>query len=271
MDFQLLGPFEARYDGAPVDLGRRRERCLLGVLLLDVGRVVPLTRLAALLWDDDPPDNARGMLQTHVSRLRSRLDPDRDGRYGVRLVSRGGGYLVETDADRVDVHRFRTLLESAGRIASPAERAAGLRQALDLWHGPLLADVAPDRLRERIGTGLVELRLSAWESWAEAGLAAGAHRAVLPELTDLVEEYPARERLTAALMRALFHDGRQPDALSVYRRVRDRLADEYGLDPGPALARLHDEMLRSPAPGTAPDAAFTAPVPAQLPGEAAYF
>src|SRR6266511_4159105 len=270
---------EAYHNGVPVDLGRRRgERCLLGLLLLEAGRVLPVDRLAALLWDDEPPDHARATLQTHVSRLRARLDPGRQGRYGVRLVSRGDGYLVETDPDRVDVHRFRRLVDAARRLPEPVDRAAGLRRALALWRGAPLADVASERLRDRVCSGLMEERLAALETCVEAELAAGAHHALLPELTDLVAEHPHRQRLAGALMLALHRAGRQPDALAAYHRVRARLADELGLDPGPQLRRLHESILRDDAPAETPAPAETSPPaeplvphPAQLPAEPAYF
>jgi len=279
VEFLLLGPMEAYHNGVPVDLGRRRgERCLLGLLLLEAGRVLPVDRLAALLWDDEPPDHARATLQTHVSRLRARLDPGRQGRYGVRLVSRGDGYLVETDPDRVDVHRFRRLVDAARRLPEPVDRAAGLRRALALWRGAPLADVASERLRDRVCSGLMEERLAALETCVEAELAAGAHHALLPELTDLVAEHPHRQRLAGALMLALHRAGRQPDALAAYHRVRARLADELGLDPGPQLRRLHESILRDDAPAETPAPAETSPPaeplvphPAQLPAEPAYF
>ncbi|MBQ1069527.1 winged helix-turn-helix domain-containing protein, partial [Micromonospora sp. D75] len=136
MEFRLLGPFEARHDGRPVEVGsRRQERCLLGMLLLDVGRVVPTDRLIDLLWNGRPPAAARGVVQTYVGRLRGSLHA-----YGVRISTRGEGYVVEEDRHRVDVDEFAELVRSAGRAADPAERVRSLDRALALWRGPLLAD-----------------------------------------------------------------------------------------------------------------------------------
>jgi DNA-binding SARP family transcriptional activator len=273
VDFLLLGPMEAYHNGIP---GRSRapaQRAVpAGAAVLEAGRVLPVDRLAALLWDDEPPDHARATVQTHVSRLRTRLDPGRQGRYGVRVVSRGEGYLVEVDPDHVDVHRFRRLVDAARRLPAPADRAAGLRRALALWRGAPLADVASDRLRDRVCSGLMEERLSALETCLEAGLAAGAHDALLPELTDLVAEHPHRQRLAGTLMLALYRAGRQPGAVAAYHRVRARPADEFGLDPGPQLRRLHESILRDdvPADPSAP-ADPLVPRPAQLPVEPMYF
>src|SRR5690348_12724088 len=111
VDVRVLGPVEVRQDGRVVAVGRRRERLLLGLLLLEPGRVISTDRLQDLLWDGDPPATARGQLRANVSRLRARLDPDGSGRNGLRVLSRAGGYVVEIDADAVDAHRFRTLFE----------------------------------------------------------------------------------------------------------------------------------------------------------------
>ncbi|GIJ57194.1 AfsR/SARP family transcriptional regulator [Virgisporangium aurantiacum] len=284
MEFRVLGPLEVLGGTEPIALGRRRgERCLLGLLLLDAGAVVPLDRLLDLLWDGDPPEAARGTVKTHVARLRSVLDPHRDGRLGVRLQRRGEGYLVDVDPDAVDAHRFRQLSARAMRASGAEDRSTMLREALRLWRGPLLADVASDRLRDRVGTGLAELRLSMLEEWAEAELDRGRHRQLIAELVDLVQAHPLRERLVGALMLALGRDDRQADALALYRRTRDALGEQLGLDPGPELRGLHDQILRGdPAPAPAPTGStLTGPVPtapdaehvrpAQLPAHTRHF
>ena len=120
MEFRLLGPVEAWHDGAAVALGRRRERCLLGILLLEPGVVIPTERLVDLLWDSDPPSLARASLRAHVSRLRHLVDPGDDGALGIRIQGRGGGYAADVDPDRVDAYRFRALLAEAR--ADPAVR-----------------------------------------------------------------------------------------------------------------------------------------------------
>lgn len=276
MNFLLLGPLQVYNGAVPVPLGRRRvERLLLGLLLLEAGRGVEVDRLLDLLWEDEPPATAVPTIHTHVARLRAALDPMRD-RGGGMLVRRGNAYVAEIDPLEVDAHRFRVAVDSARREPAGA-RGATLRAALDLWRGPLLADVAPPRLRDRIGTSWEELRLAALDEWVEHELAVGRHEQLIPELTDLVRTHPLREQLTGALMLALYRSGRQAHALDAYRQVQKRLADDLGMDPGTALRELRDGILRhdprldlpnrpdpagpvGPAPRPAP-----APLPALLP------
>jgi DNA-binding SARP family transcriptional activator/tetratricopeptide (TPR) repeat protein len=280
MDFLLLGQLEVYRGRDRVEVGRRRERCLLGLLLLEAGRAVRLDRLVDLLWDDDPPANARASIHAHISRLRAVLDPQRDGRYGVRLLPDGGGYRGDVDPGQVDAHRFGALVVEARQQLDPEERVPLLREALGLWRGPLLADDASDALRERIGVGLEEQRLDALEACLDAELGRGRHREVVPELAELVDAHPMRERLVGTLMRALHGSGRGAEALLVYERHRRLLAAELGSDPGPELRRLHLDLLRGavPVPASAqpPSAAPAAaqpvrPAPAQLPAEAPGF
>jgi DNA-binding winged helix-turn-helix (wHTH) protein len=136
VEFLLLGPFEASHDGTRVDVGRRRERCLLAVLLLEPGQVLSVERLTDLLWEDDPPARVRASLHVHVSRLRSRLDPAGDGALGVRLLTTEGGYRVDVAPERVDAHRFLALVHRAGAEPAAATRAALLRRAVGMWRGP---------------------------------------------------------------------------------------------------------------------------------------
>ncbi|MEV6847125.1 tetratricopeptide repeat protein [Actinoplanes sp. NPDC051411] len=275
MQFRLLGRVEASRDGVPVPLGRRRERLLLGLLLLEPGVPVPVGRLASLLWDDEPPATARMALNTHVSRLRAVLDPHGDGASGIRLVSRDGGYLAEVDTRAVDVHEFRALVERAREQADPAARSALMRDALALWRGPLLAEVASDRIRERVGAQLAQLRLTALEDRFDAELAAGRHRGVLGELADLVLEQPLHERFAAQLMRALWAAGRPGEALKAFESTRRVLAEELGTDPGPELRELHGRLLRGeaprPEPASPPARRVTAGPGNYLPGDVADF
>ncbi|GIH15550.1 AfsR/SARP family transcriptional regulator [Rugosimonospora africana] len=276
MQFRLLGRVEAQHDGSDVELGRRRERCLLGILLLEAGTTVSADRLVDLLWDGVPPGGARANLHAHISRLRGRIDPDGQGTMGIRLITRGGGYLVETDPERVDAHRFRALVSRAGSLSDPAERSATLSEALALWRGPLLADVASDRLRERIGIELTEGRMLATEMMIEAELAAGRIEEAIVELTALIAQYPMRERPRAQLMRALYQSGRQADALKVFADTRRLLIDELGVEPGPELQRVQRQILAGEADQAAGQApADPAAEPAtrrnDLPGDVADF
>jgi DNA-binding SARP family transcriptional activator/tetratricopeptide (TPR) repeat protein len=271
LNFLLLGPLRV-YDGAgrPVPLGRRRvERLLLGLLLLEPGRGVEVDRLVDLLWEQRPPATAVATIRSHVARLRAALDPARE-RGGGMLVRRGSAYVAEIDPLTVDAHRFRAAVDAAQRESSAA-RSAALRAALDMWRGPLLADVASPRLRDRIGTGWEELRLATLDNWVGDELAAGRHERLVPELTELVRTHPLREQLIGALMLALYRSGRQADALDAFQQVQHRLEDELGIDPGAALLDLRDSILRHDprldlaGPSEPASRAAPHPVPALLP------
>ncbi len=219
-------------------LGRRRERCLLSLLLLRSGTAVPVDRLIDLLWDGNPTQNARACLHTHVSRLRTRLGDE------VPLIARDGGYVADVDPGMVDANVFVSQVDLATTIEDAARRAETLRDALNLWHGPALADVASDRLRDRIASGLTELRQKARELLVDTEIVRGNHERVLADLFALTAEYPLHERPTGQLMLALYRAGRQPDALRQYHRLRTRLAEEFGVDPGPELQQRYAAILR---------------------------
>lgn len=241
MEFGLLGPFEARHDGAVVDVGKRRqERCLLGVLLLHAGRSIAMAKLVDLLWDGDPPGSARGTVQTYIARLRRSLAP-----YGVRIGTGHDGYLIEPGESTVDVTTFRRLAGEALEVREPTRRLAILDRAVQLWRGPLLADVADDALRRRLGADLDEQRLTSLELRAESQLRLGLHDRVANELAPAVQATPTRERLVGHLMTALYRSGRQADALELYRATRQLLVDELGLEPGPDLQTLHHQVLHN--------------------------
>ncbi|WP_412540471.1 BTAD domain-containing putative transcriptional regulator [Longispora sp. K20-0274] len=270
MEFQVLGTVLARVDGEQVELGRRRlERCLLGILLLELGTTVTVDRLTDLLWGDRPPERSRPALQVLVSRLRGSLAATGAEEHGVRLLTRGGGYVLEGDPDRVDAHRFRRLCEQARTCADPADRLASLRRALTLWQGPPLGDAATDRVRQVVVPALEELYLDARELLFDAHLDLGQHTEVIGEAGALLAEHPHRERLAGHLMLALHRAGRRQDALDVFATARR----EHG-GPGPALRELHrrilcsDPALSSPSrvPATAqPPAGPPVAAPALLP------
>jgi DNA-binding SARP family transcriptional activator len=244
VEFHLLGPVAATHDGRNLDLGRRRTRHLLGLLLLRAGTVIRADRLTQLLWDDEPPPSARASLRTHVARLRRLLDPAVTGPTDLRPTSRDGGYVIDLDPRLVDAHRFRSMVDSARAVPDHARRSAQLRAALALWRGPLLADVASSRLRDRIASDLSLLRLTATELAVDADLAHGRHRDLIPELTELTAEYPLREEFAGQLMLAYYRCGMQAEALEAFHRIRRQLADDLGTDPGPRLQRLHRAILR---------------------------
>jgi DNA-binding SARP family transcriptional activator/tetratricopeptide (TPR) repeat protein len=242
MEFRLLGPVQAWSDGRRVGLGLRKERLILAVLALDANRMVPVERLVGLAWPDGAPASARATVQTHVYRVRTALAQHGDN--GVRLVTEGPGYVLRVDPLLVDVNRFLALVRRAGD-ADDENKIALLDSALDLWHGPALADVGSDDIRARLGGGLEEARMTAIEDRIEARLRLGHHRQVLGELSENLQQHPLREGLAANLMLALHRAGRTAEALRTYHDIRDRLADELGLDPGRDLQDLHQAILRA--------------------------
>jgi DNA-binding SARP family transcriptional activator len=245
MEFRILGPLEVVSDGRSVDLGGAKQRALLAVLLLNPNQVVSRDRLIDALWEENPPDTAHKALQVHVSRLRRQLGQD-------RIVTRPPGYAIRVDPDELDAERF--------------ERLAGSRQpaeALALWRGPPLGDVAHTRFaRQEIGR-LEERRLMVLEERIEAELALGCHTESIAELESLVAEQPLRERLRVLFMVALYRSGRQAEALAVYQEARRTLVDELGIEPGRELRELHQRMLnQDPALDVYGGAAEAAATPA---------
>jgi ABC-type transport system substrate-binding protein/DNA-binding SARP family transcriptional activator/streptogramin lyase len=237
--------------------------------------VVSLDRLAEDLWGGHPPEGWVTTVQIYVSHLRQALEPARArGAAGEVLVTRNRGYLLRVEGEQLDAARFQDGF-AAGRAALEAGRhaeAAGtLRQALGLWRSGVLADLADYAFTRPEAARLEELRLAAVEARIDADLALGRHDALTAELEQLVAGHPLRERLQGQLILALYRGGRQADALAAYRRVRDLLAGELGIDPGEPLRRLHASVLaQDPAldwHGDRPDdaASVTSPVPESPP------
>ncbi|WP_432062820.1 AfsR/SARP family transcriptional regulator [Streptomyces sp. S1] len=266
MRFGVLGSLTLRTaQGDPVPVTETKVRALLAVLLVHAGRPVPAHRLVADLWDtgNDLPRNPANALQNKISRLRHVLDAAApDGRRS--LLLRPGGYVLDVAPDAVDATRFRTLTARARAEAAPRARAALLTDALALWRGPAYADFPDAAFSRAAAAALEEERLAAVEDLAEARLDLGAHDAVAAELAESVARHPLRERLRAAHVRALYGAGRPTEALGSYEELRTRLADDLGLDPGPALTALHRAILRHDpdlAAPTAPGATALTPPP----------
>lgn len=263
MLFRVLGPVEVEVGGGLLALARRRERCLLGVLLLERGRV-SVDRLAELLWEGDPPERARRIIHGHISRVRTVLQADGIGP-ACQLVTVGAGYRLDAPPEAVDAHRFTAMVDAAYATAEVAERARQLRQALNLWRGPVLDQAASEWLRQRLGAALEEQRLAATETLMADSLALGQAQPVLPELASHAAEHPGRERLIDLYMRALHQVGRKAEALAAFERTRAHLAERLGIDPGAALRERHRAILRDqpdylatgPAPGARPTSATT--------------
>jgi DNA-binding SARP family transcriptional activator len=199
MEYRILGPMEVRRGDRAVELGGRKQRALLALLLLRANEVVPAERLIEELWAGEPPESAAKSLQVYVSRLRKQL--------GERSVlTRAGGYVLEVSDGELDVERFRSGLDegrqllAAGDTAAAAER---LRQALLLWRGPPLVDFRYDSFAQPEIAELEELQLAAVEERIEADLALGRHAELVAELETLVDRHPLRERLRSQLMLSL--------------------------------------------------------------------
>ncbi|MEV0630466.1 BTAD domain-containing putative transcriptional regulator [Nonomuraea wenchangensis] len=243
MRFGVLGPLAVWTDaGEAVTIPGLKVRALLVDLLVHEGHPVSVDRLVDDLWGEEPPGNPAAALQVRVSQLRKALEDAEAGGKNL-VVSRAPGYLLRPDPGAVDAGRFAELLARAEAAGSPRTRAALLGEALALWRGPAYADFADEEHTRAAILRLEEQRLSALEQHAEARLELGEHALLVGELGDLVTRHPLRERLRAVHMRALYRAGRQSEALAGYAELRERLADELGLDPGPELVALHQAIL----------------------------
>lgn len=226
MEFLILGPVDVLDGGRAVPLPAGKPLALLRALLLNRNRVVSADDLIDELWGEAPPETAMKALQGHISQLRKALGAD-------RVTTKAPGYLLRVEDGELDLDRFEQLVrEGRERLAAGDARAASreLESALALWRGP-----AP---------GLDERRLAALEDRIEADLALGRHAQLVAELETLVAQHPLRERLRGQLMLALYRSGRQADALEEYRRTRETLVDELGIEPGEELQELQRAILR---------------------------
>ena len=243
MEFRVLGPLEAVDQGKALPLGGGRQLALFALLLLNANEVVSKDRLVEELWTAEPPQTAEKIVRNYVSLLRKHL--------GDRLSRRPPGYVLRVEPGELDSQRFEALIGEA-RDQEPAAAAKTLREALELWTGPPLAQVAYEPFAQRAIAGLEELRLQALEDRIDADLELGRAREVVPELEQLVRDQPLRERPRALLMLALYRAGRQAEALEVYQDARRTLVDELGLEPSPVLQELqrrildHDPSLAGP-------------------------
>ena len=224
-------------EGRALELKRRKQRSLLALLLLHAGEVVSIDRLVDELWAGKPPKAAIGSLQNLVSELRRVL-----GRDVVR--TRQPGYILDVDPERVDLHRFERLVVQAAEGGDAERRSTLLREALTLWRGPPLADLAFEPFAHLEIARLEELRTAAREELIQAELERGRHAQLVGELETLVAEHPLRERLRGQLMLALYRSGRQAEALDAYRQARETLVEELAIEPSPDLQRLEQAILR---------------------------
>ncbi len=228
MQLHVLGHLEASVEDRPLPLGGAKQRALLAMLGLEANRTVTADRLIEGLWGEAPPPSAGKMVQNYVWRLRKVFADDG----GAEILTHGRGYELRIDPERVDVRRVERLL---------ADGSA--REALTLFRGEPLGDLAGEPFAAAEIRRLQELRERATELAIEADLSAGRHREILGELDALLATNPWRERLHAQRMLALYRCGRQAEALEAYREARRTLVEELGIEPGPELRRLHEAIL----------------------------
>jgi YVTN family beta-propeller protein len=257
LEYRILGPLEVSDNGREVSIRGRKLQSLLALLLLHPGEVVSRERLIDDLWGEEPPATAAKTLQVHVSRLRREL--------GDVIVSHGGGYLLRVGPGELDLERFDQLVSEGRRALAegqPEHAADRLREALSLWRGPPLPELAGEPFAHAQIGRLEDSRLDAIEARLDAELALGRYAEAIRELEPLVARHPYRERLHELLMLALYRAGRQADALAVYRESRRRLSEDLGLEPGAGLRRLQGAIL-------AQDPSLERPAPVSKPGNPA--
>ncbi|MEU6761845.1 BTAD domain-containing putative transcriptional regulator [Streptomyces sp. NPDC046853] len=243
LEYRLLGPVEALWEGRPLRVGGPKPRALLAALLLRAGHVVPAAVLVDVVWGEDPPETARALVQTYVSGLRRALP---EGQRGT-IETRAPGYVIRPEAGAVDLGRFEEAAAAGRQAAAQGDHfgaARLLRDALLLWRGSALGGVG-DALRNEAAR-LDEARRSVLEERIAAELECGGRESeLITEVKGLVGAHPTNERLRGQLMLALYRVGRQADALAAFDEGRAVLAAELGIDPGPELRRLHGAILRA--------------------------
>ncbi|MFF4778824.1 BTAD domain-containing putative transcriptional regulator [Microtetraspora fusca] len=233
LSFRLLGNLEVWTTERRLEITARMRRALLALLLVDVGRAVPADALVERLWGDRPPSAPFGTLQAYVAQLRQTLEPERRPRdRPAVLLTRGTGYLLDVAPERIDALAFEDLVARGD-----------LEAAFALWRGEPLAEFADAAWAGPYRTRLMEVYEAAAEDRVEAWLTGGRTESAVAELESMIARQPLRERRWAQLVRALYADGRQADALAAYRRCQTLLADELGIDPGPELRRLEAAVL----------------------------
>ena len=248
MLFRMLGPLEVQVDGEWKGIGASKWRTVLAVLLLNRGQLVSTPQLIEEVWPSSPPATATNLVSVYVHRLRRQLGGDGQQ----LLVTRSPGYQLLAAPEDIDAQRFAALV-AEGRKAlagQDAVRAAELLcEAEGLWQGTrALADVpSSSPLVSAEASRLEECRVEAHQLRIQADLGCGRHAQVVSELRRLLTDYPIREELWRLLMQALYTSGRQAEALEAYAQARQLIADELGVDPGPELRGLHEQILQADA------------------------
>jgi DNA-binding SARP family transcriptional activator/DNA-binding beta-propeller fold protein YncE len=244
LEFRVLGPLEVIRGQQRLPLGSPKQRALLGLLVVHANEPIPRERLIEELWADAAPKTVNAVLSVYLSRLRRLLA---DGTGEQLLLTQAAGYVLSVPPEGLDARRFEALLERGRRELASGEAGRAsltLRDALALWRGPALADLAFEPFAQTEIARLEELRLAALEARIEADLALGHQDSLVAELQTLVAAHPFREGLRAQLMLALYRSGRQAEALEMYRRARRTFREELGIEPGPGLRELEGAILR---------------------------
>jgi len=244
LEFRVLGPLEVIRGQQGLPLGSPKQRALLGLLVVHANEPTPRERLIEELWGDAAPKTVNAVLNVYLSRLRRLLA---DGSGEQLLVTQAAGYVLSVRPEGLDAHRFEALLERGRRELASGEAGRAsltLRDALGLWRGPALADLAFEPFAQTEIARLEELRLAALEARIEAELVLGRQDSLVAELETLVAAHPYREGLRAQLMLALYRSGRQAEALETYRRARRTFSQELGIEPGPRLQEMEGAILR---------------------------
>ncbi|KAB1162077.1 AfsR/SARP family transcriptional regulator [Micromonospora sp. AMSO12t] len=240
--FQLLGPLEITGSTGPVLLTSARQRTVLAMLLIEAPCPVTMDRLVEAVWEDDPPSTARNQIQICISRLRQTF---RQNGSTDLIETTASGYLLRTSESSIDVGAFRSFTEAARRAESAGQLADSvqhMRRALTLWRGKALSDIGGSLVRS-IAAQLEESRLTLIDELVSMEHQIGCYGDSIEQLTQLVKDYPLRERLWAHFMTALHQTGRRADALLAYRAARDVLVAEVGIEPGEELRRVHGLIL----------------------------
>jgi predicted ATPase/DNA-binding SARP family transcriptional activator len=238
MHFKLLGPLEVEGRDGPLPLGGRKQRTVLADLLLYREDGVSDDRLVFDVWGDEAPPSAARTLKAYVSRLRSQVGED-------TIVRTHHGYQLLADPDDVDADRFERLVSRAEAMAGddPAGAAEGYRSALDLWRGDVLGELGAEEFARPEVVRLEELRDLAQEAWFDVELESGRHLALVPRLREAVIARPHREHTWFQLMLALYRSERRADALRAYQQAARALGEALGIEPGPELRHLEEQIL----------------------------
>ncbi|MEV5959485.1 BTAD domain-containing putative transcriptional regulator [Streptomyces sp. NPDC051987] len=263
MHFRTLGSLEVIGDEQPLPIGGFNRKAILGYLLLKSGEVVSVRQLVTALWSESPPPTARKMVQNGISGLRRLLGAGEQ--QTVQLLTRDPGYVLQVPPESIDFTRFEHLARTGrSRLAhgDAADASLILREALALWRGPAMADLAEFGIEWPELNALENARHAAYEDCVQAELSLGRHHELVGELEAASAEEPVRERLCGQLMLALYRCGRQSDALMAYQRTRSALVKGFGLDPGQELKELERRILRRDATLDDPDGAASLPAAA---------